>query len=593
MHEEDVLGKAYDSRLMRRLLVYLGPYRKLVFLALGLIMFESLIEISFPLLTRIAVDQYILVGDLSGLLTVALVYLGLLVIKFVVGFFQIYTLQSTGQKIMFDMRGEVFSHLQTLSNRFFDRNPVGRLITRVTTDVDVLNEMFSAGIVSVFGDVFTLTGIMIALLVLDWRLGLIVLAIVPVIGVATAIFRKKARDGYRRVRIAIAKINAFLQEHITGMSVVQLYNRERKSAEKFEGINREHLEANLSSIMAYAVFFPIVELLSATAIALIIWYGGSQVLAGLLTLGTLIAFIQYSQRFFRPIADLAEKYNILQSAMASSERIFALLDTSPTVVPAAIPVSISDPRGEIEFRSVSFAYNDDEWVLRDLSFKVGHGESVAIVGHTGAGKTTITSLLTRFYDIQKGQILLDGVNVREMDLEDLRTRFAVVLQDVFLFSGTIESNIRLGSDIPDDRVVQAAKDVNLGPFLETLELGLEHPVNERGTTLSSGQRQLLAFARALAHDPEILILDEATSSVDTETETQIRTAIDRLMQGRTSIIIAHRLSTIQRCDKIIVMHKGSIREVGSHQELLAQRGIYFKLYQLQYKQQELEAVQGD
>ena len=593
MHEEDVLGKAYDSRLMRRLLVYLRPYRKLVFLALGLIMFESLIEISFPLLTRIAVDRYILVGDLSGLLTVALVYLGLLVIKFVVGFFQIYTLQSTGQNIMFDMRGEVFSHLQTLSNRFFDRNPVGRLITRVTTDVDVLNEMFSAGIVSVFGDVFTLTGIMIALLVLDWRLGLIVLAIVPVIGVATAIFRNRARDGYRRVRIAIAKINAFLQEHITGMTVVQLYNRERKSAEKFEGINREHLEANLSSIMAYAVFFPIVELLSATAIALIIWYGGSQVLAGLLTLGTLIAFIQYSQRFFRPIADLAEKYNILQSAMASSERIFALLDTSPTVVPAAMPVSISDPRGEIEFRNVSFAYNDDEWVLRDLSFKVGHGESVAIVGHTGAGKTTITSLLTRFYDIQKGQILLDGVNVREMDLKDLRTRFAVVLQDVFLFSGTIESNIRLGSDIPDDRVVQAAKDVNLGPFLESLELGLEHPVNERGTTLSSGQRQLLAFARALAHDPEILILDEATSSVDTETETQIRTAIDRLMQGRTSIIIAHRLSTIQRCDKIIVMHKGSIREVGSHQELLAQRGIYFKLYQLQYKQQELEAVQGD
>ena len=593
MHEEDVLGKAYDSRLMRRLLVYLRPYRKLVFLALGLIMFESLIEISFPLLTRIAVDRYILVGDLSGLLTVALVYLGLLVIKFVVGFFQIYTLQSTGQNIMFDMRGEVFSHLQTLSNRFFDRNPVGRLITRVTTDVDVLNEMFSAGIVSVFGDIFTLTGIMIALLVLDWRLGLIVLAIVPVIGVATAIFRNRARDGYRRVRIAIAKINAFLQEHITGMTVVQLYNRERKSAEKFEGINREHLEANLSSIMAYAVFFPIVELLSATAIALIIWYGGSQVLAGLLTLGTLIAFIQYSQRFFRPIADLAEKYNILQSAMASSERIFALLDTSPTVVPAAMPVSISDPRGEIEFRNVSFAYNDDEWVLRDLSFKVGHGESVAIVGHTGAGKTTITSLLTRFYDIQKGQILLDGVNVREMDLKDLRTRFAVVLQDVFLFSGTIESNIRLGSDIPDDRVVQAARDVNLGPFLESLELGLEHPVNERGTTLSSGQRQLLAFARALAHDPEILILDEATSSVDTETETQIRTAIDRLMQGRTSIIIAHRLSTIQRCDKIIVMHKGSIREVGSHQELLAQRGIYFKLYQLQYKQQELEAVQGD
>ena len=592
MHEEEVLGKAYDSRLMRRLIVYLLPYRKLVILALGLIMFESLIEISFPLLTRIAVDQYILVGDLSGLLMVAAAYLALIVIKFVVGFFQTYTLQSTGQKIMFDIRGEVFAHLHTLSNRFFDRNPVGRLITRVTTDVDVLNEMFSAGIVSVFGDIFTLTGIMIALLVLDWRLGLIVLAIVPVIGVATAIFRKRARDGYRRVRTAIAKINAFLQEHITGMSVVQLYNRERKSGEKFERINREHLEANLDSIMAYAVLFPTVELLSATAIALIVWYGGGQVLAGLLTLGTLIAFIQYSQRFFRPIADLAEKYNILQSAMASSERIFGLLDTQPTVLPAARPATIADPRGELEFRNVSFAYNDDEWVLRDVSFNVGHGESVAIVGHTGAGKTTITSLLTRFYDIQEGEILLDGVNIRTMDLEDLRTRFAVVLQDVFLFSGTIQSNIRLGSDIPDDRILQAAKDVNLGPFLRTLDLGLEHPVNERGTTLSVGQRQLLAFARALAHDPEILILDEATSSVDTETETQIRKAIDRLMQGRTSIIIAHRLSTIQRCDKIIVMHKGRIREVGSHQELLANRGIYFKLYQLQYKEQELEAV-GD
>ena len=592
MHEEEVLGKAYDSRLMQRLLVYLLPYRRLVFLALGLIMFESLIEISFPLLTRIAVDQYILVGDMAGLTVVAAVYLGLLVIKFGVGFYQTYTLQSTGQKIMFDMRGQVFSHLQTLSNRFFDRNPVGRLITRVTTDVDVLNEMFSAGIVSVFGDIFTLIGIMIALLVLDWRLGLIVLAIVPVIGVATAIFRKRARDGYRRVRVAIAKINAFLQEHITGMSVVQLYNREQKSSEKFERINREHLDANLDSIMAYAVFFPIVELLSATAIALIIWYGGGQVLTGLLTLGTLIAFIQYSQRFFRPIADLAEKYNILQSAMASSERIFGLLDTVPTVVPAAMPVSISDPRGEIEFRNVSFAYNDDEWVLRDVSFNVGHGESVAIVGHTGAGKTTITSLLTRFYDIQQGEILLDGVNIARMDLEDLRTRFAVVLQDVFLFSGTIESNIRLGSDIPDDRILQAAHDVNLGPFLRSLEQGLEHPVNERGTTLSSGQRQLLAFARALAHDPEILILDEATSSVDTETEIQIRTAIDRLMEGRTSIIIAHRLSTIQRCDKIIVMHKGSIREVGSHQELLARRGIYFKLYQLQYKEQEIEGVRG-
>ena len=593
MHEEETLGKAYDSRLMRRLLVYLLPYRKFVAAAFMLIMFESLIEISFPWLTMVAVDRYILVGDMSGLGLIASVYFALLVIKFGVGFLQTFTLQSTGQKIMFDMRKQIFGHIQTLSNDFFDKNPVGRLITRVTTDVDVLNEMFSAGIVSVFGDIFTLIGIMIALLVLDWRLALIVLAIVPVIGLATALFRRRARDGYRRVRIAIAKINAFLQEHITGMSVVQLYNREQKSALKFERINREHLQANLDSIMAYAVFFPVVELLSASAIALIIWYGGGKVIAGVLTLGTLIAFIQYSQRFFRPIADLAEKYNILQSAMASSERSFSLLDTRPAVVSPLQTKAIAAPRGEIAFCNVSFAYNEDDWVLRDVSFEVGRGQSVAIVGHTGAGKTTISSLLTRFYDIQKGEIILDGVNIAGMDLSDLRSRFAVVLQDVFMFSGTMRSNIRLGSDIDDDKILQAAEDVNLGPYLRSVELGLDHPVNERGTTLSVGQRQLLAFARALAHDPEILILDEATSSVDTETEIRIRKAIDRLMLGRTSIIIAHRLSTIQRCDKIIVMHKGRVREVGSHQELLARRGIYYKLYQLQYKEQELEAVQGD
>ena len=392
---------------MRRLLVYLLPYRKLVGLAFILIMVESLVEISFPWLTMIAVDRYILPGDLDGLLFIALIYLALLVVKLGIGFLQTYTLQSTGQRIMFDMREQIFGHLQTLSNRFFDRNPVGRLITRVTSDVDVLNEMFSAGIVSVFGDIFTLTGIMIVLLVFDWQLGLIVMAVVPVIAVATAVFRKHARDGYRRVRIAIAKINAFLQEHITGMSVVQLYNHERKSAEKFERINREHLGANLDSIMAYAVFYPVVELLSATAIALIIWYGGGQVIAGLLSLGTLIAFIQYSQRFFRPIADLSEKYNILQSAMASSERIFRLLDTSPGIVAPEQPLSISATQGEIEFQGVWFAYNDEDWVLKDVSFHVARGESIAIVGHTGAGKTTVTGLLTRFYDIQKGRIEVD------------------------------------------------------------------------------------------------------------------------------------------------------------------------------------------
>ncbi len=604
MQEEEVLGKAYDSRLMKRLLVYLLPYRTTVLFAFFLIVVESAIEICFPLMTMLAVDNYMATGDLNGLLVIALAYFGLLLVKLGVGFVQTYLLQSIGQKIMFDMRRQIFNHIQTLSTSFFDKNPVGRLITRVTSDVEVLNEMFSAGIVSVFGDILTLTGIMIALLFMNWRLALIVMAVVPLIMVVTAIFRAKARDGYRRVRIAVARISAFLQEHITGMSVIQLYNRERKSAEKFAAINREHLQANLDSIMAYAVFYPAVELLSATAVAMIVWYGGGQVVADTLTLGALIAFFQFSERFFRPIRDLSEKYNILQSAMASSERIFSLLDTKPTIVSPSMPHRLPSAgsalggtegsafRGTVEFRNVSFAYNDEDWVLKDVSFEVRPGESVAIVGHTGAGKTTITNLMTRFYDIQQGRILLDGVDIATIDLDSLRRRFAVVLQDVFMFSGTLDSNIRLGSGISDERVLQAVEDVNLGPYVRSLKDGLNHPVNERGTTMSVGQRQLVAFARALAHDPEILILDEATSSVDTETEQQIRKAIDRLMTGRTSIVIAHRLSTIQRCDKIIVMHKGRIREVGTHQELLAERGLYFKLYRLQYKEQELQAVEN-
>jgi ATP-binding cassette subfamily B multidrug efflux pump len=593
MQEEEVLGKAYDSRLMRRLITYLQPYKRYVALALVLILFESSLEVTFPWLTKIAIDRYIRTANMAGLATIAVVYVILLLVRFASASAETYVLQNTGQKIMYDMRTQVFRHLHTLAPSFYDHNPVGRLITRVITDVDVLNELFSAGIVSIFGDIFTLLGIMIAILVLNWQLGLVTLSVVPLIAVTTAVFRWKARDSYRRVRIAIAKINAFLQEHITGMAVVQLYNRERKSARKFDGINTEHLIANLDGILAYAWFYPAIELLSSVATALIIWYGGGKVIQGALTFGALVAFMQYSNRFFQPIADMSEKYNILQSAMASSERLFALIDTPATIVnpPGAIKPA-GTARGEIEFRNVWFAYKDEDWVLRDVSFHAQPGESIAIVGHTGAGKTTTTSLLTRFYDIQKGEILLDGLNIAKLDIDYLRSSFAVVLQDVFLFSGTIESNIRLGSPIPRERVIAAAEDVNLAPFLRSLPLGLEHPVNERGTTLSVGQRQLLAFARALAHDPQILILDEATSSVDTETELQIRKAIDRLMEGRTSIIIAHRLSTIQRCDKIIVMHKGRVREIGTHQQLLAKRGIYYKLYQLQYKDQEVP-VTGD
>jgi ATP-binding cassette, subfamily B, multidrug efflux pump len=593
MQEEEVLGKAYDSRLMRRLISYLRPYKWHVALALVLILFESALEVAFPWFTKIAIDDYIANANTQGLAVIAAIYIALLAVRFLVATAETYVLQNTGQRIMYDMRMQIFRHLHSLSPSFYDKNPVGRLITRVVTDVDVLNEMFSAGIVSIFGDIFTLLGITIAIMVLNWQLGLVAFSVVPFIFITTAIFRIKARDSYRRVRIAIAKINAFLQEHITGMSVVQLYNRERKSYNRFEGINKENLTANLDGILAYAWFYPAIELLNSVALALIIWYGGGQVMQGALTLGALVLFTQYANRFFQPIADMSEKYNILQSAMASSERLFKLLDTPAVVVNPPDAVRPATPaRGEIEFRNVWFAYNEADWVLRDVSFKVNPGESVAIVGHTGAGKTTTTSLLTRFYDIQKGEICLDGVNIAKLDLAYLRSSFAVVLQDVFLFSGTMESNIRLGSPIARERVETAAEDVNLGAFLRSLPMGLEHPVNERGTTLSAGQRQLLAFARALAHDPKILILDEATSSVDTETELQIRKAIDRLMEGRTSIIIAHRLSTIQRCDKIIVMHKGRVREAGTHQQLLAQRGIYYKLYQLQYKDQEV-SVTGD
>ena len=593
MHDEEVLGKAYDARLMRRLIRYLRPYRKYVLLAFLMIVVSAALETIPPLLTMLAIDRYIAAGDSGGLAIVAGAFVLTLAVKLGTDFIQALILQRTGQRIMYDMRMQIFRHLQSLSPSFYDRNPVGRLITRVISDVDVLNELFSSGLVSVFGDIFTLIGIIVAMLLLDWRMGLVTLTVLPFIGIATAIFRSRARDSYRRVRVAIAKINAFLNEHITGMSVVQLYNREKRSAARFAAINEEHRLANMDSVLAYSWFYPVIELLSSIALGTIIWYGGGAMIQGSIELGVLVAFIQYSERFFRPIADLSEKYNILQSAMASSERVFTLLDTRPDVVSPENPVlPAKAPEGEIEFRNVWFAYEKENWILRDVSFHVRRGESVAIVGHTGAGKTTTTSLLMRFYDIQQGEILLDGHNVALLDLDYLRRAFAVVLQDVFLFSGTLESNIRLGSDISRERILAAARDVNLMPFIESLPDGLDHPVNERGTTLSVGQRQLLAFARALAHDPQVLILDEATSSVDTETEIQIRQAIDRVMEGRTSIVIAHRLSTIQKCDKILVMHKGRVREVGTHQELLARRGLYYKLYELQYKDQEI-AVPGD
>jgi ATP-binding cassette, subfamily B, multidrug efflux pump len=622
IHEEEVLGKAYDSRLMRRLLRYLRPYSWQVAIALGAIVLKAAADVVGPYLTKIAIDKYLVRSagpgshsflgkflsstPLVGIAQVGAMYVGLLVVSFFLEYLQTYFMQWTGQKVMFDLRSQIFRHLQQMDIGFFDRNPVGRLVTRVTTDVDALNEMFTAGVVSIFEDVFVLAGIIVIMMRMNWKLALITFAVLPLIFFSTLVFRDRVRDSYRRIRVAIARINAYLQEHVTGMIVVQLFNRERRAYERFETINASHMDAFKDAIMAYAVYYPVVEVLSSIAIACVIWFGGNDVLRGATTLGVLVAFMQYAQRFFRPIQDLSEKYNILQSAMASSERVFKLLDTPATIVS---PGSTREPAGpgRIEFDHVWFAYrnipigdgasdgngagsNEPDWVLRDVSFVIEPGETVAIVGHTGAGKTTMISLLMRFYDVQRGAIRIDGVDLREMDLPTLRRRYGVVLQDPFLFTGTVEENIRLGSKwIRDEAVEEAAEQVNVADFIRTLPQGFKEPVRERGTTLSTGQKQLISFARALAHNPRILILDEATSSVDTDTEFRVRDALSRMVEGRTSIIIAHRLSTVQRADKIIVMHKGQLREVGSHQQLLAQRGIYWKLYQLQYKDQELPA----
>ena len=671
--EEEVLGKAYDSRLMRRLLTYLRPYRWQVAVAIVSIILKSFADVLGPYLVKVAVDRYLAPAKgstsgmwnwlspkpLTGMAQISTIYFGLLIFTFVLEFLQTYYMQWTGQQIMFDLRSQIFRHLQRMHVAFYDKNPVGRLVTRVTTDVDALNEMFTSGVVSIFEDLFVLAGILGIMLCMNWKLALITFAVLPFIVFATKIFRDKVRDSYRRIRTAIARINSYLQEHVSGMVVLQLFNRERRAYNRFAEINRSHMDAFKDAILAYSVYYPIVDLFSSVAIASVIWWGGQDVIrkisvttveftrhplglhpvAAVASLGVLIAFTQYAMRFFRPIMDFSEKYNILQSAMAASERIFKMLDTPVEVVSPAAPKKPAGP-GRIEFDHVWFAYRDvpdetmyhvataasavppkrseaasgngfshpskspkggapaesiatPDWVLRDVTFTIEPGETVAVVGHTGAGKTTLISLLLRFYDVQKGAVRIDGVDVKEMDPADLRARFGVVLQDPFLFSGTIGTNIRLGTQrIEDAHIQQAAEDVNLGDFIRALPNGFDEEVRERGSTLSTGQKQLISFARALAHEPKILILDEATSSVDTETEFKVRDALARMVEGRTSLIIAHRLSTIQRADKIIVMHKGQLREMGTHQELLAHRGIYYKLYQLQYKDQEIDVARA-
>ena len=601
-HEEEALGKAYDSRLMRRLLAYMRPYKWRVIFALTLTLAVTPLEMAPPKLFQVTIDRYLtpamsqnvnLAAATRGLVLISIIYLLVLLFDFLAQYVQIRIMQRVGQQTMYDMRQEIFGHIQRLSMSYFDKNPVGRLVTRVTTDVDALNDLFAAGVVTMINDFFLLAVMVGVLLYLNWRLALAALAVLPLILAVTFVFRRFVREANRRIRTAIARINAFLQEYISGMSIVQVFNRERRARVEFIKRNRDHMLAYKDAILAFALFYPTVEFLGVAAVALILWVGGLSIFANTLTLGVLVAFMQYAQRFFRPIQDLSEKFNILQSAMAASERIFKLLDEPITISsdPSAIP--LRDPRGEIEFRNVWFSYKsgepkEEDWVLRDVSFRVLPGQTMAIVGHTGAGKTTLISLLLRFYDIQRGQILLDGIDIRMIELQDLRRQFGIVLQDPFLFSGTIESNVRLGTaGIDRSTVEHAVNEVGLGDFIRALPDGVDTSVNERGSTLSVGQRQLINFARALAHNPRFLILDEATSSVDTKTELLIREALDRLLSGRTALVIAHRLSTIQHADCILVFHKGRLRELGAHQELLAQRGIYYRLYQLQYKEQEL------
>jgi ATP-binding cassette, subfamily B, multidrug efflux pump len=586
--EEEVLGKAYDSHLMKRLLAYIKPYRKYVIFAILMNIVVAALGPLRPYLTKVAIDKYIANSDYHGLIIISLVLFASLLFQAVIQFFLTYYTQYLGQKTLYDLRTQLFIHTQKLALKFFDKTPIGRIVTRVTNDVEALGELFSSGIVMVFSDVFIIVWIFVFMFFMDVKLSFVTLSVLPVLIYGTFLFRKKVRESYRDVRLHLARLNSYMQEHITGMNVVQIFRKEKDELKRFSDINNDYRQANVKSIFYYALFYPGVELLSSIAVGLIVWYGGGEIIRGSMTIGVLFAFIQYTEMFFRPIRDLSEKYNIMQTAMASSERIFKLLDNKTFVKNPENPVKLERVKGEIEFKNVWFAYNDEDYVLKDISFKIKPGETVAIVGHTGAGKTSIINILTRFYDINKGTILVDGIDISKMDKKELRKYISIVLQDVFLFSGTIKTNINMDNEeIPNDKIIESSNFVGADRFIDTLPAQYDEIVKERGATLSVGQKQLISFARALAYDPKILVLDEATSSVDTETETLIQKAIENLLVGRTAIVIAHRLSTIQTADKIIVLHKGEIRETGNHQELLAKRGIYYKLYQLQYKDQEI------
>jgi ATP-binding cassette subfamily B protein len=592
MDQDEALDKGYDATLLRRLLVYLRPYRGLTVVAVLLLLAGAGLALVGPLLTQRALDVAIPRHDVGLLGTLAALFLAALLLEFVVEYGQTLLTTFIGQRVMYDLRMQIFGHLQRLSISFFDRNPVGRLMTRVTSDVETLNELFSSGLVTVFGDVFTLVAIMAMMLIVDWRLALVTFSVIPLVWLTAMIFRRRVREAFRDIRTRLARLNAYLQERLSGMRVVQLFGREADSAARFAALNRAHLEAHLRSITIYAVFFPVVELLTAVAMALLLYYGGLRTIDGTLTVGVLAAFIQLTRRFFQPLQDLSEKFNLLQSAMASSERVFGLLDQPVSVMEPDQPATLPRPtRGEVRFEGVWFRYSPEgPWVLRDVSFTASPGQTIALVGHTGAGKTTIVNLLLRFYDPDRGRILIDGIDIRQLSTSDLRSLIGFVQQDLFLFTGDILHNLTLDAPVTATAAREAAGRVGADRFIERLPDGYRHRLGERGRSLSVGERQLLSFARALALDPRILVLDEATSSVDAEAEAQIQRAIAELMTGRTSIVVAHRLSTILHADEILVMQHGEIRERGNHRELLAQAGLYQRLYQLQLRGQEVRKI---
>ncbi len=593
--QEEVMTKPFDIKIMKRLLTYAKPYWLYIFIAAVSIFLVTASNLLRPYLVQKAIDNYInnpnipKVEAINGITHIGILYLIIITVAFIINYGQIYLIQYTGQRIIFNLRQQIFEHIQSLSLSFFDKNPVGRLVTRVTNDTDTLNEMYTSVIANLFNDIFIILGIIIAMVSYNVKLALISLSTTPLIIGGMYIYRKLASQAYRLVRVRLARINAFLSEHINGMKIVQLFVTEHKKSKEFEKINKDYYNANMRQLTIFAIFRPFMDVIYSLTLALLIWYGGKDIISHKIEFGVLYAFVNYLQQMFHPIFDISEKYDILQSAMASAERIFILLDTKEQIKDPEEPIPLEDIQGKIEFKNVWFSYNGKDWVLKDVNFVVNPGETVALVGATGAGKSSIISLLSRFYDIQKGEILIDGIDIRKVRQQDLRKHIAVVLQDVFLFTGDIKSNIRLSNkSITDNDIYTVARYVNAHHFIKKLPEGYESKVTERGSTLSAGQRQLLAFARALAFNPKILVLDEATANIDTETEMLIQDALKKLTRGRTTIAIAHRLSTIQHADKIIVLHKGRIREMGTHNELLQKKGLYYNLYMLQYKDQLVE-----